>query len=66
MLDKIFEKIKEIIDIKKFNDDDLMMKILILRACVIKDDKFYPKIFVEEALFVKTKFCCCLMNKTSN
>ena len=64
MLDRALDKIKEIIGIEKFNDtnisidtddkvlDEIIFKnVVILMACVIKgDDKFYPKIFLEEAL----------------
>ena len=64
MLDKVLDKIKEIISTEKFNDtnilidtddkflDDIIFKnVMILMACVIKGDgKFYPQIFLEEAL----------------
>ena len=63
MLDKVLNKIDEIKGIKKFdsktlidtNDelsDDINFKnIMILITCVIKDDdKFYPQLFLEEAL----------------
>ena len=36
-------------------------------TCVIKDNgEFYPQMFLEEALFVETKCCCCFTDKTSN
>ena len=61
MLDKVLDKIKEVIDITKFSDpkiliekdnklpDDITIKnAVILITCVIKDnDKFYPQIFLE-------------------
>ena len=61
MLDKVLNKIKEVIDITKFADpkiliekddklpDDITIKnAVILITCVIKDnDKFYPQIFLE-------------------
>ena len=64
MLDKVSEKIKEIMRIEKFDDtkikidtnneltDDITLKnVAILMASVIKDDdQFYPKLFLEEAL----------------
>ena len=64
MLDKVLDKIKEITGIEKFNDtnilidtddkvvDEIIFKnVMILMACVIKGDgKFYPQIFLEEAL----------------
>ena len=64
MLDKVSEKIKEIMRIEKFDDtkikidtnneltDDITFKnVAILMASVIKDDdKFCPKLFLEEAL----------------
>ena len=63
ILDKVLNKIDEIKGIKKFdsktlidtNDelsDDINFKnIMILITCVIKDDdKFYPQLFLEEAL----------------
>ena len=64
MLDKVLDKIQEIIDIEKFDnakifidtDDkqlgDITFKnVAILITCVLKDDgKFYPPLFLEEAL----------------
>ena len=61
MLDKILDKIKETIDIEKFDDtkiltdtddqlpDDITFEnVVILMTCVIKDDgKFYPQLFLE-------------------
>ena len=66
MLDKVLDKTKEIIDIKKFVDtkilidtddklqDDIILKnALILIRGVIRDDyKFYPQLFLEGALLV--------------
>ena len=38
----------------KLPDDITFKNAVILMTCVIKDDgKFYPQIFLEEALFVK-------------
>ena len=35
-----------------------------LIACVIKNNgKFYPQIFLEEALPLKTKYCFCLKDR---
>ena len=67
MLDKVLDKIKEIIGIEKFDDtkiligmddklpDDITLKnFVILTACVIKDgNKFYLQIFFEEELVSK-------------
>ena len=67
ILDKVLDDIKETIDIEKFDDikilidmnnelpDDITFKnVVILMTCVIKDnDKIYPKIFLEEALYDK-------------
>ena len=63
MLDKVLEKIKMIIGIEKFDDakilinmDDKLfseatLKNKVLISHVMKDDgKFYPQIFLEEAL----------------
>ena len=64
MLDKVLDKIKEIIGIEKFNDtkifietdsklsDNVIIKyVVILITCVFKnDDKCYPQIFLKEAL----------------
>ena len=66
MLDKVLDKIKEVIGIEKFDNtkilidtdnklpDDITMKnIVIIIICIIKDDsKFYPQIFLDEALLV--------------
>ena len=66
MLDKVLDKIKEGIGIEKFDNtkilidtdnklpDDITMKnIVIIIICIIKDDgKFYPQIFLDEALLV--------------
>ena len=36
----------------KFPDDITLKNFLILMTCVIKDgDKFYPQLFLEEALY---------------
>ena len=54
MLDKVLDKIKEIIGIEKFDDTKILIdklpneitlkNVVILIACVIKDDsKLYPK-----------------------
>ena len=67
MLDKIFDKIKEIIGIEKFADtkimidtddklpDDINFKnIFILLTIVTKDgNKFYLQLFLEHALYLK-------------
>ena len=53
MLDKVFEKIKDIIGIKilidmddKLLDDITLNNVVILMTCIIKDDdKFYPQLF---------------------
>ena len=64
MLDKVLDKIKMIIGIKKFDDakvlietddklsDNITLKnVFILITYIIKDyDQFSPKIFLEEAL----------------
>ena len=64
ILDKVLDMIKEIIEIDKFDNteilidtddklpDDITLKnILILMTCFIKDDgNFYPKQFLTEAL----------------
>ena len=66
MLDKVLDKIKEIIAIEKFDNTKilieqminyqmiLLLKILwLLITCVIKDDwQLYPQICLEEALLV--------------
>ena len=62
MLDKVLDKIKETVGIVKFHfdvniDDKLpdyiaLKSVVILIICDIKDDaKFYPQIFLEEALY---------------
>ena len=64
MLDKVLDRIKEIIGIENFDDtkdtDDKLRNnitfknIVILMTYVIKDrGKFYPQRFLEEALFHK-------------
>lgn len=79
IFDTIFEQIKEIKDIEKFDDvilinandklpNNISLKyVVILMTCAIKkDNKFYPHIFLEEALFFRTKCHCFLTNKTSS
>ena len=69
MLDKAFDKIKEIIGIGKLDDDDTkilvdvdnklpdnvtLKNVVILMTCVMSDDcKFYLELFLGEALFLK-------------
>ena len=67
MLDKVSDRVKEIIDIEEFDNtkilinkddkfpDDITLKyVVILITCVMKDDsKFYPQLFLEEVLFLK-------------
>ena len=66
MLDKVLDKIKEIIGIDEFGDTkiliytcelpaDITLKILVmLMTCIIKvSDKFYPQLYLEEVLFLK-------------
>ena len=67
MLDKMLDKIKEIIGIEQFDDikifidmddklpDDINFKNVVkFINCSLRDDgKFYPQIYLEEALFVK-------------
>ena len=67
MLDKVLDKIKEIIGIEQFDDtkifidmddklpDDINFKNVVkFINCSLRDDgKFYPQIYLEEALFVK-------------
>ena len=66
MLDKLLDKIKEILGIEKFDEtkilidkddklpDDITLKnAVIFMTWVIKHGKFYPEIFLEDALFVK-------------
>ena len=67
ILDKVLDRIKAIIGVKKFHDykilvgkDDklpdvvIFKKIVILMTCVMKDKgKFYPQLFLEEALFLR-------------
>ena len=66
MLDKVLETIKEMIGFEKFNDTKILINkgeklpdyitlknVVILIVCVIKDDgKFYPQMFLEEAILV--------------
>ena len=45
----------------------VIKNVVIFMTCVIKDNgEFYPQMFLEEALFVETKCCCCFTDKTSN
>ena len=67
MLDKIWDEIKDIIGIGKFDNtkklietndklpDDITLKnVVTLITCIIKDDgKLFPQIFLEEALYGK-------------
>ena len=67
MLDKVSDKIKEIIGIWKLDDtkisidaddrlaDNITLKnVVTLITCVTKDDnKFYPQLFLEEAFYHK-------------
>ena len=67
MLDKVLDMIKEIKGIEKIEntkilidanselaDDTTLKNFAVLITCVIKDDgKFYSKLFLEEALFLK-------------
>ena len=67
VLDKVFEKIKEIIGIEKFDDtktligtddklpDDITLKnVVILMKYAIKDgDQFFAQLFLEEAFYDK-------------
>ena len=67
MLDKVFDKIKVTIGIVKLDDTKIVIdtddklsnyitskNVVILITCVIKDDaKFYPQIFLEEALYTE-------------
>ena len=64
MLDKVLDKIKEIIGMEKFDNTEILIVTndklsdgitfkngLILITCVLKDDgKLYPWLFLEEAL----------------
>ena len=64
MLDKVLDKVKMVTGIEKFDDVKILIdtddklankvtlkNVLILISCVINnDDKFYPQIFLEEAL----------------
>ena len=66
ILDKVLDKIKEVVGIEKFDytkilididnklpDGITIKNVVILMTCVGKDDdKFYPQIFLEEALLV--------------
>ena len=65
MLNKVLDKIKKIIDIEHFNNTDKILiatedkllhginfrNVVILMTCVVKDDddKFYPKLVLEDA-----------------
>ena len=67
MLDKVSDRVKEIIDIEEFDNtkilinkddkfpDNITLKyVVILITCVMKDDsKFYPQLFLEDVLFLK-------------
>ena len=67
MLDKALDRIKEIIELEKFDDteilihaddklpDDITLKtVMMLMTYVTKDDdKFYPPVLLEEAFFFK-------------
>ena len=67
ILNKILDNIKETISIVKFDNAKILIdtndklpdhvtlrNVVILMTCIIKNDgKFYPQIFLEEALFVK-------------
>ena len=67
MLNKVLDKLKGAIAIVKFDDTKILIdaddklpdyntlkNVMILMTCFIKyDDKFYTKIFLEKALFVK-------------
>ena len=67
MLDKILDKIKEIISIVKCDDTNILINtndklpgyitlknVVILITCAIKDNvNFYPQMFLEEALHNK-------------
>ena len=64
MIDKLLDKIKEIIDIEKFDDTQILIdnddklagditlkNAVILMASVMKDDdKFYPQIFSDKKI----------------
>ena len=64
VLAKVLDKIKEIIGIEHFDNNKILIdtndelldnitskNVVILMACVIKDDyKFYPQLFLQEAL----------------
>ena len=63
-VDKVLDKIKEIVGTKKFDDTKILIetvdklpdyitleKVVILVTCVIKDgDKFYLQLFLEELI----------------
>ena len=67
MLGNVLDKSKEIIDIETFNSSKILIdihhklpynitskNIEVLIKCFIKDDvKFYPHVFLEEALYDK-------------
>ena len=81
MLDKVLDKIKEIIGTGKFGDtkilidtadkmpdDTTLRNTVILITCVIRDDgKFHPLIFLEEAVLVAYKISgyITIVNMTS-
>ena len=64
VLAKVLDKIKKIIGIEHFDNNQILIdtndelldnitskNVVILMACVIKDDyKFYPQLFLQEAL----------------
>ena len=66
-LDKLLEKMKEIISFERFYDTKILIdtddklpyditfkNVVVLMTCVIKDgNKFYPQVFSEETLYVK-------------
>ena len=65
MLNKSLGKIKEIINIEKFDEskvlidtddklpDDITLKSVVITYVIKNGGKFYPQIFLEEALIVK-------------
>ena len=67
MMDKVLHIIKEIIGIEEFGNTKILVdtddklpdninfkNVVILITCIIEDDgKFYPYLFLEEALFFK-------------
>ena len=68
LLDKVLEKLKEILHIEKFDNTKILIdtdnklpvditlkNIMILMTSVIKNGgKFYPQLFSEETLFLKS------------